>query len=371
MTHRDVVVTLVHGTFARRAAWLRPEGALVHALTEAGCRVLPFRWSGNNSFRARALAARQLAEHLRESISVHPGAAQWVIAHSHGGNIAVHAVHGAARLEYDASVSIISLATPFIHAKGRRPAPAVWAIVPMAVGVLAFGGLHVLIDPNNFSWTIGAAGSIGFWLNIAIASCVVIHLTLALRWAFTYGLPWRWRVQQEWLRWAHAPVLRNSELLAVRAAGDEASGLMVSGQFLAWMSSRVGDFVFGGFTRLVAICFAFAFIVDLFTFDLEFLVLAVIATLLASVFLLPVIGSLFVLLFGASLAFGWEGPVANLFAVSTAESIPPGDATLIQFGPFRKAGLRGLSHSQLYNDERVIRLVLRRITRSGPQRPDH
>jgi ABC-type transport system involved in multi-copper enzyme maturation permease subunit len=67
------------------------------------------------------------------------------------------------------------------------------------------------------------------------------------------------------------------------------------------------------------------------------------------------------LMIGASLAFGWDGPMASLFAASSAESIPPGDATLIQLRPFRETSLRKMGHSRLYRDERVIRIILRKI----------
>ena len=88
----DAVVTLVPGTWAGKAAWIRADSPLSRALTRAGCQVVPFEWSHSNCYRARARAARRLAGQLQGQIKENPGARQWVVAHSHGGNIALRAV---------------------------------------------------------------------------------------------------------------------------------------------------------------------------------------------------------------------------------------------------------------------------------------
>src|ERR1051325_1503123 len=85
------VVTLVHGIYAREAAWTKPDSALSTALTEAGCVVRPFAWSGRNSHRARTRAAHDLTDHLRGEMAKNPKGRFWIIAHSHGGNVALHA----------------------------------------------------------------------------------------------------------------------------------------------------------------------------------------------------------------------------------------------------------------------------------------
>ena len=52
-----VVVTLVHGTWAGRAAWMRDESPLCSAVRDAlpnhTVRFVPFHWSGPNSMSAR------------------------------------------------------------------------------------------------------------------------------------------------------------------------------------------------------------------------------------------------------------------------------------------------------------------------------
>jgi len=113
-------VTLVHGTFARDAAWTATNSAMSVALTEAGCRVTRFEWSGRNSHWARSRAGRQLAEHLGRQVESDPDARQWIVAHSHGGNVALRAAEEIRRSRGGRPrVTTVSLATPFIHARAR------------------------------------------------------------------------------------------------------------------------------------------------------------------------------------------------------------------------------------------------------------
>jgi hypothetical protein len=108
---------------------------LAHLGTELGdisYKIKPLRWTGENSIVKRDGAAHVLAEHLSAEHAEHPQATQLVIAHSHGGNIALRALHhlhqrdpfrssGAER----ANPLVVTLATPFVevhHADlGLRP----------------------------------------------------------------------------------------------------------------------------------------------------------------------------------------------------------------------------------------------------------
>jgi hypothetical protein len=71
----------------------------------------------------------------------------------------------------------------------------------------------------------------------------------------------------------------------------------------------------------------------------------------------------------ASLAFGWDGPFACLFAFMSAESTPPGNVNVIQLQPPSRVGIadsdqrrkRQLIHSSLYGHPEVICHILRGI----------
>jgi hypothetical protein len=80
------------------------------------------RWSGKNSVLERDSAAYRLAEHLSAEHNAHPQATQLVVAHSHGGNIALRALHyiqkrGGSLVDGEETVTplVVTLATPFIE----------------------------------------------------------------------------------------------------------------------------------------------------------------------------------------------------------------------------------------------------------------
>jgi hypothetical protein len=117
----DYVVTLVHGTFARNAAWTQDGSALRTSfrdrLGDGSVRFDCFLWSGFNTDRARQEAAAELRRILGQRLAEHPEARHYIVAHSHGGNVALHALHGFEDQERIAGV--ICLASPFIHCAPR------------------------------------------------------------------------------------------------------------------------------------------------------------------------------------------------------------------------------------------------------------
>ena len=59
-----LTVTLIHGTFAQKAAWIRDDSPICMALKKAfsGVQLLPFEWSGRNSAKRRLKGAKTLSE---------------------------------------------------------------------------------------------------------------------------------------------------------------------------------------------------------------------------------------------------------------------------------------------------------------------
>jgi len=117
---QEHVITLVHGTFAKRAPWTRPGSHLRNKLEhELGPAVtfLPFDWPGGNSIKARLTAAKQWASHLELAEREHPLARHSVIARNHGGNIVLRALTVKPR---NGTPAAICLSTPFIHPYWRR-----------------------------------------------------------------------------------------------------------------------------------------------------------------------------------------------------------------------------------------------------------
>jgi hypothetical protein len=81
-------------------------------------KITPLLWSGANSIFVRDKTAHVLAEYLSAEHIEHPQAAQLVIAHSHGGNIALRALYHLRKLNGSQFVNpfVVTLATPFIEA---------------------------------------------------------------------------------------------------------------------------------------------------------------------------------------------------------------------------------------------------------------
>jgi hypothetical protein len=144
----DLFITLVHGTWPRsvwRDVFLIPfygkwpsrsfpkslwfadgsefRNRLTAALSKRGlsAQISPFLWSGANSVQERDKAARELVEHIRAKQSDHPSSTQVVIAHSHGGNVALRALDqlGVTRNE----IFIATIATPFVEILRTKLSP--------------------------------------------------------------------------------------------------------------------------------------------------------------------------------------------------------------------------------------------------------
>jgi hypothetical protein len=86
-----------------------------------------FLWSGRNTFADRAEAARSLRAALRESAREHPGVPHVVLAHSHGGTVAVKALDTSDAPNVRA---LLTLATPFVRLVLRWP--TIWQTPPIA-----------------------------------------------------------------------------------------------------------------------------------------------------------------------------------------------------------------------------------------------
>jgi hypothetical protein len=149
----QAIITLIHGTWARGAAWTRPESALCQSLRETAARKdvqVEFKshtWRGSNSFKSREEAARTLADRLRQDFEQSPGALHFLIGHSHGGNIAIDAVraHG---IE-DRVSGIVTMSTPFVSCRRSGfsiPVIAIAAFVSFLLIAWSFVLLFLALD---------------------------------------------------------------------------------------------------------------------------------------------------------------------------------------------------------------------------------
>ena len=176
------MITLVHGTWPRgffpkwlsmmpllglskpKPLWFESESPFRKELelelkdASLDCEIRPFCWSGANSIFARDEAAQKLARVLKDDLKS-SNAAPIVIAHSHGGNVALRAM---TYLGVDASrVRIVSLATPFLRVFVRESlgkATSVlflWitlgAAIGAIIGTIIMMAFALILDAMNLS----------------------------------------------------------------------------------------------------------------------------------------------------------------------------------------------------------------------------
>jgi hypothetical protein len=128
--------------YSRETKWWFEEGsqfcaALDTALKNASLDwpIRAFLWSGTNSVHARDRAARDLSKQLRDDLK-DPEATAVIIAHSHGGNVALRALQ---HLDSNGSrVQVITLATPFLRVFAHKSLR-----LSLSVKLFMFGALFI------------------------------------------------------------------------------------------------------------------------------------------------------------------------------------------------------------------------------------
>ena len=226
-TVTPVVVTLIHGTWARRARWTDRSSPLSQALLQIPHvrDIVRFEWSGRNSHWARIKAAKRLAEHHETVTHKHPGCRHYVIAHSHGGNVALYACRW-----YRKTIGgIACLSTPFLHVQERPelpvPMPVCLSLVVTIQTALLLGIFTALAWMNV--WAVGPM--LAFMIHVGVMALTylgVVKLVFygddGVRGGMSIG--------------GFAP--ENTNLLIIRQSGDEATASLAMAHFVGWLSER-------------------------------------------------------------------------------------------------------------------------------------
>lgn len=202
------VIHLVHGTWpyglrgrrpaAEGTAWTNEGSPFRSSIAGGIATPVTFRefcWSGKNSFRARAIAALDFRTYLENAVHDMPHANHIVIAHSHGGTIAMHALAAMTTLDsVDCPVrEVIFLATPFTYLTARRShtftnslgcfivgatlgyiLPPALAIAPgyMHSGSFEFIIAMVLALPLFILFSIGINAGLALFPSLGIGYCM-------------------------------------------------------------------------------------------------------------------------------------------------------------------------------------------------------
>lgn len=418
----DIAVTLVHGTFARNARWTRSDSTFVHRLKDrlGGARVEfhAFQWSGRNSPSSRSEAAHELRAYLRKNLESSPEAAHYIVAHSHGGAVALKA------LELDPELQrrikgVTSLATPYIDLRERDIAGSgygatvtrLWLVPLVAVIGVAVGAAVARVFwqiPNYIpAWSL--------WVAVVGIGSIIA--------AVTHRVAGRLAKITDRFAASVRSSLENTipakfNLLVIRMSGDEAAALLAVSQLLAWVIRRLWGVtsmlmtpVFRAIDRLERkarwlpglMVFFIAFLIPIiievrqFQMDmgaflgaltqsgplestligelwesliapfkdpsLESVLVALFAVVVLLVFVAAVgtlvLWPVLILLGIALLPFGAEAVMTTLLMEVSAEPVPRGSWTVHQYSPpiDLQQGVFSLAHSVPYDDPRIIQLI--------------
>jgi pimeloyl-ACP methyl ester carboxylesterase len=165
---------LIHGTFAHNALWTQPESPLCISLrkcTTTPLKIEKFLWSGENSFSHRREASIALTNRILEISNDPENTGVHLIAHSHGGNIALHASINAS--EYGAKIkSLTTLGTPFLHVNRKQ-----WAS-PLSLSLISVCWILLLyfVCANYFPATI-----VNIFYILPIVATLLVGLLLVFR----------------------------------------------------------------------------------------------------------------------------------------------------------------------------------------------
>lgn len=211
-TDAIAAVFLVHGTFARHAAWTLSGSALRKSVARGFNGPVAFHrllWSGANSVAARRAAARSLATKLTASLERHPNLRHYVIAHSHGGNIAMQALSQKPTL--GAQCKLICLSTPFLVLRPRPDLPVVKFssfLSAFLISMLLVRSLNIWVSPSEPGWwdlPIGlGALALSTWFGVSV----------------TRMGP---RIARELIENSRPPRVPRENVLLLRTLADEAS----------------------------------------------------------------------------------------------------------------------------------------------------
>lgn len=190
----EVVLVLVHGTFAAQAGWMQ-NGSLCRKIlgSESGDRVsfVPFGWTGKNNQEARLAASRDLVQTVRSQLEGDPSEKRVVIlAHSHGGNIALKALEELHSVPQVAGV--VCMATPYFSVRVRNTPRVLsvlpWVFAPFACWAFSLAALiplaivygPALLVSKMMDWPVADTYILVF-LPLALVVMVAYSLRVYLR----------------------------------------------------------------------------------------------------------------------------------------------------------------------------------------------
>lgn len=255
---QPLIIILVHGTWARNAQWAQPGSSLWQALDrELGHpAILPFQWSGKNTFQAREDAAQALRQYLILLARGNPNANLFIIGHSHGGSVALYAVKEDAIRKRIQGVACLS--TPFLVTKRRNN--IFWQVESELQKSFLQDALYAVIFSMLFLGIVATYALTACpWqqfdigkhpketttvLFVIYATALAAHLISAK----TRGTVTEWSAERI-ARFIHSTAtiekaldltgLSSAAIFIARSVADEGSSFIGSAQLVAWLATRI------------------------------------------------------------------------------------------------------------------------------------
>jgi hypothetical protein len=251
----QLFITVVHGTWPdglfrtllgrRRSTYWFDDGSSFFTRLSAELGDIPHRikslpWCGENSVYERDNAAHDLADDLSAEHNEHPQATQLVVAHSHGGNIALRALYylqkregSLAYGEESATPLVVTLATPFIEIHradvGQRSVLVRLALLFSILTPLSIFASPVLASSvENFSVS-------AFLVLAAILLLTGVLGVMGWHWIFKKGDARQKQIEALSDATRLGEVTSAQRLLVIRAVDDEAYLVMALGTILAYI----------------------------------------------------------------------------------------------------------------------------------------
>ena len=403
LTNGDpIVVTLVHGTYARGAAWTKEGSALRSQIAETlvghgrNAHFDVFEWSERNTHKARIKAGYELAAHIRQLRKSHPRCSHFIVAHSHGGNLALFAHKHLP--EHLHALGIATLGTPFLHAKlkGDLQNMTLQSLQREAMGdgdiassviAFTFAALAFLLVQNElklgsvglWAWLMATAATfLSFGITYPLVKFVLFpRLTLILH---------HYSSKRTALRLANAirfPKIPRTHVLSFAYPRDEAGLLLDTLE----LTTKVPTWLMRGILTVGLVLFVPLFVIAYyakfadevtgvlgeflepaiasyvtqaagFTYDLAYWVAIVFGMLWVSV---AGVRSLLSLLRGHPKGFGWESPFLHNWAeigARTTPEIPEARSNFTEVVPFTaRTETKGWRHNHFYEDRRILKAL--------------
>ncbi len=242
------IFILVHGTWAKHAAWTLPDLQLrkhIEArLNEAGQSALfePVPWGGHNFGRSRLAAADAIAKHVRALHSANEDEQIFLIGHSHGGSaIAYFIKHYPALAKCTTGTAFLS--TPFVATRPRPRCTSLLDALLLSFGILVLAFFTGIITIANYiAYTFFDLSDSVFIMSSVLISLLVgaLLVFLPLRKLRIGLLQYVDRTLPKRLSDVATVNIPPGNYICLRAMGDEAAGILSLAHLASWFINVIG-----------------------------------------------------------------------------------------------------------------------------------